>query len=173
MVNTQSYKYLWFFLLRVMFWRCRVDLYMLTAHLKRSFLFISELHYHSKSPGGPWIYGPENASPSVNYPCVEPRGTVHWFQYVSLQGKQVHLRAVSFSKKYRVKIETTGLFEWRRATIVAISRTASMTECRKEQKYFKATYNRQSRTRQRNFLYLFSSVTNLTFDRHTRITKAL
>ena len=42
-----------------------------------------------------------------------------------------------------------------------------------EQKYFKATYNRQSRTRQRNFLYLFSSVTNLTFDRHTRITKAL
>ena len=120
-----------------MFWRCRVDLYMLTAHLKRSFLFISVLHYHSKSPGGPWIYGPENASPSVNYPCVEPRGTVHWFQYVSLQGKQVHLRAVSFSKKYRVKIETTGLSEWTRATIVAISRTASMTECRKNRNMLK------------------------------------
>ena len=58
---------------------------MLTAHLKPSslflffsFHFISEIHYHPKSVGGPRIFGPEKASPSTNYPCVEPSATVHF-----------------------------------------------------------------------------------------------
>ena len=93
MVNTQSYKYLWFFYSKLCFgfikWLVLVDgtfqtfFSLFSFHFRappsRSFIIPPSIYLDDRPVyGRQYILGLENASPSANYPRVEPSATAHF-----------------------------------------------------------------------------------------------
>ena len=93
MVNTQSYKYLWFFYSKLCFgfikWLVLVDgtfqtiFSLFSFHFRAppscSFIISPSVYLDNRLVyGGPYILGQEDTSPSANYPRVEPSATAHF-----------------------------------------------------------------------------------------------